>query len=266
MPEIGETLREARMRAGSTSPRSRRRRRSAPSTCARSRTRSGTCCPGPPSSRRSCARTRTTSGSTRGCWSRSTSQRYERPSTQDLTPFGPRHAAAAARGARRRASLGPWLVVVLGVVVLLGRALRCSASLGRRRRPAATPADAPTRPPTATPTPSSKPTKRKKKQAAAPTRVALQIVADRRRLRVPGGRRRQGADRRRDARRPARARRTFRAQALPRARSATATARMRVDGKRYRSPTIGDADRLRAARRASSPRGCPRRARPTLRT
>jgi cytoskeleton protein RodZ len=46
-------------------------------------------------------------------------QRYERPSTQDLTPF----AAGLGRAGRRRrrlAALGPGLVVVVGVVALLG--------------------------------------------------------------------------------------------------------------------------------------------------
>jgi cytoskeleton protein RodZ len=46
-------------------------------------------------------------------------QRYERPATQDLTPF----AAGLGRRRRRRprlAALGPGLVVVLGVAALLG--------------------------------------------------------------------------------------------------------------------------------------------------
>ena len=46
-------------------------------------------------------------------------QRYERPSTQDLTPFGP----GPGRGRRRqrpRRSLGPLFVVLFGVLALLG--------------------------------------------------------------------------------------------------------------------------------------------------
>jgi hypothetical protein len=46
-------------------------------------------------------------------------QRYERPSTQDLTPF----AAGLGRHGRRRrriAALGPAIVVICGVVLLLG--------------------------------------------------------------------------------------------------------------------------------------------------
>ena len=52
-----------------------------------------------PSSRRSCARTRTTSGSTRGCWSRSTSSASSGPSTMELTPF---RRAGPGRGRRER--------------------------------------------------------------------------------------------------------------------------------------------------------------------
>src|SRR3954465_5698023 len=44
-------------------------------------------------------------------------QRYERPSTQHLTPFGP--AMGGRRARRPRRSVGPFIVVLLGVVVLL---------------------------------------------------------------------------------------------------------------------------------------------------
>src|SRR5690349_3919329 len=50
-------------------------------------------------------------------------QRYERPSTQDLTPFGPGMGGRGQRGRqrqRRRRSIGPILVLGLGVVILLG--------------------------------------------------------------------------------------------------------------------------------------------------
>ena len=53
----GHPARGAHARQRSTSRRSKPRRRSAPSTCARSRTRNGTCCPGPPTSRASCGPT-----------------------------------------------------------------------------------------------------------------------------------------------------------------------------------------------------------------
>ncbi len=59
--------------SASTSRRPRRTPRSAASTCAPSRTRSGRCCPGRRSSRASCARTRTTWASTDARSSRSSS-------------------------------------------------------------------------------------------------------------------------------------------------------------------------------------------------
>src|ERR1700755_890219 len=45
-------------------------------------------------------------------------QRYERPSTQDLRPFKP-GAAAQRRRRRRRGPSGPVLVVLVGIVALL---------------------------------------------------------------------------------------------------------------------------------------------------
>ena len=118
------------MRSGSTSPRSRRRRRSGPSTCARSRTRSGTSCPGPRSSRRSCAPTRTTSGSTPRLLVEEYRQRYERPATKELTPFAP--PPAAPRAPPPAPLLGARDRVVLGMLALLG-ALYLLGTLGRRR-------------------------------------------------------------------------------------------------------------------------------------
>ena len=57
--QIGERREAARIaRRRSTWPRSRSGPRSGPSTCARSRTRSGTCCPAAPTRRASCAPTR----------------------------------------------------------------------------------------------------------------------------------------------------------------------------------------------------------------
>src|SRR3954469_3184588 len=46
-------------------------------------------------------------------------QRYERPSSQDLTPFGPGMGGPRARGRRQRRPIGPFLVMGLGVLVLL---------------------------------------------------------------------------------------------------------------------------------------------------
>src|ERR1044071_9197075 len=46
-------------------------------------------------------------------------QRYERPTTQDLTPFGPGMGGQRRRRRRRRA-IGPLVVMLLGVAALLG--------------------------------------------------------------------------------------------------------------------------------------------------
>ena len=46
-------------------------------------------------------------------------QRYERPATQDLTPFGP-GMGGQRRRRRRRRPIGPIVVMLLGVVALLG--------------------------------------------------------------------------------------------------------------------------------------------------
>ena len=61
-------------------------------------------------------------------------QRYERPSTQDLTPFGPGAAAQRRRRRRGAAPSGPLLVVVLGVVVLLGALYLLGIVWGDTRR------------------------------------------------------------------------------------------------------------------------------------
>ena len=119
---------------------SRRGPRSAPSTCARSRTRSSGCCPGRRSSRRSCAPTRRRSGSTRSCWSRSTApptSRARRPSTcsRSARPRWRATGAAAAASARRRAR--PWVVIGLAAVAVVGVLLVIGLLERRRQRAAA---------------------------------------------------------------------------------------------------------------------------------
>src|SRR6476619_4056816 len=71
-------------------------------------------------------------------------QRYERPSTQELTPFGP------GRGGRRRPRRhwGPGIVIGLGVVVLIA-ALYGLSLLGQGNEPEQPAVTTPT--PTATP-------------------------------------------------------------------------------------------------------------------
>jgi hypothetical protein len=94
-------------------------------------------------------------------------QRYERPSSMELTPFA---RPGGRRERRRRTVLGPGLVIVLGLVVVLG-ALYALGTWGnddggnRQPNTVASP----------TPTSTSK-AKHKRKRPAAARRVTLQIV------------------------------------------------------------------------------------------
>ena len=94
-------------------------------------------------------------------------QRFERPSTMELTPFargpGPRRVRR-----RSRALLGPALAVVLVLVLVLG-ALYALGSWGDDDSGGENTAETPTA------TPAKKKAKKRKKPAA-PTRVTLQIV------------------------------------------------------------------------------------------
>jgi cytoskeleton protein RodZ len=98
-------------------------------------------------------------------------QRFERPSTMELTPFAPRGSSGGRRGQRRRGLLGPGIVVFVGIVALLG-ALYALGTWGGDDNGGRQTAIG-----TATPTPTKTPARKKKrKKAAAPTRVTLQIV------------------------------------------------------------------------------------------
>jgi hypothetical protein len=95
-------------------------------------------------------------------------QRYERPSTQELTPFRP--------GARRRQPprrhWGPGIVIGIGVIALVA-ALYGLSLLGRDNEP-----EAPVGVPTRTPAHSSgKKSAKHRHKAAAPTRVSLRLTA-----------------------------------------------------------------------------------------
>src|SRR5687767_8014601 len=100
-------------------------------------------------------------------------QRFERPTTQDLTPFGPRQSGGRQRQRQRR-PIGPFLVIALGIVIVLGALY----ILGRQGPDDEEPNTVST--PTATPTATAEPTKTstpKRKKKAAPTRVSLKLTA-----------------------------------------------------------------------------------------
>jgi cytoskeleton protein RodZ len=102
-------------------------------------------------------------------------QRYERPSTQDLTPFGAGRGTQRRRRRQRR-SIGPFLVVLGGVLVVL--AIFYLIGLGGDSPDDETPnrvAGTPTATATATATPAKKSSSKKKKPA--PTRVTLRLTA-----------------------------------------------------------------------------------------
>jgi cytoskeleton protein RodZ len=103
-------------------------------------------------------------------------QRFERPSGQDLRPFKPGAAAQRQRRRRRRGpSIGPILVVALLLVGLLG-ALYALGQWGNNS--AEPPVASPTPTPTATATATATPARKKaKKRAAAPTTVSLRLSA-----------------------------------------------------------------------------------------
>ena len=103
-------------------------------------------------------------------------QRYERPSTQDLTPFGP--GMGGRRRQRPRRSLGPLFVVLAGVVVLLGALYLLGVVWGDTPDENEAPPVVNTATPTATATPAktAKPKKTKKK-ASPPARASLRLTA-----------------------------------------------------------------------------------------
>jgi cytoskeletal protein RodZ len=99
-------------------------------------------------------------------------QRYERPTVQELTPFGTNLGGRRARP--RRPLFAPWMAVVAGVIVLVG-VLYLLGRWGDNTRGDEQAAQATA---TATPKPAAKKKQQRKRAAAAkPTRVRLQIRA-----------------------------------------------------------------------------------------
>lgn len=98
--------------------------------------------------------------------------RYERPSAMELTPFGTGSGLGGRRNRRRRVSPGPWLFGIVGVVVLVA-ALYALGKWGPGDDNTPTPGvqgrSTPT--PTATPRPRNSSTR-----PAAATRVSLIVV------------------------------------------------------------------------------------------
>jgi cytoskeletal protein RodZ len=99
-------------------------------------------------------------------------QRFERPSTQDLTPFSASRGRGRARR-RRAAALGPGLVIVACVAVLLG-ALYALGRWGEEDAEPPPPSAARNAEPTATPS-SEEPSRDERERR--PRRVRLQLVA-----------------------------------------------------------------------------------------
>jgi cytoskeletal protein RodZ len=107
-------------------------------------------------------------------------QRFERPSTQDLTPFGPGMGGRGGRKRQRqRRPIGPFIVLGLGVVILLG--ILYLLGIGGADDEEPPPVASSTATPVATASPAPKGSSRKKsstsKRKQAPTRVSLRLVA-----------------------------------------------------------------------------------------
>jgi cytoskeleton protein RodZ len=163
-------------------------------------------------------------------------QRYERPSTQDLTPFGGGRGGGQRRRRRQRRPVGPYLVVLGGVVAVLAvlYLLGVVWDSPDEETPSAGTAT-PTATASATATPAKKSSSKKKK--AAPTRVTLRLTAtsrvyacveDATGKQVVGG----------DILEPGKSTKTFRSQRF-RLNLGSGAVRMTVGGKRYTAADVG---------------------------
>jgi hypothetical protein len=99
-------------------------------------------------------------------------QRYERPSQQELTPLRPN--LSGRRGRRRRIVIAPWMVLGAGFVALVAALYLLGTWGDGGEQPGA---DETERAAPAAPTATPAPAQRRRRRAAAPRRVRLRIVA-----------------------------------------------------------------------------------------
>src|SRR3954468_23927537 len=162
-------------------------------------------------------------------------QRYERPSTQDLTPFGP--GMGGRRRQRPRRSLGPFVVVALGLVLLLA-ALYGLGKWGNSPEEEAPPVVV-TRTPTATATPAkTSKAPKKKKRKAPPPRATLRLTATTSRVYVCVVNATGKAIVNGEYLEPGKSTKTFRSQRF-RMNLGNGDVYLRVGGKRYPAADLG---------------------------
>jgi hypothetical protein len=159
-------------------------------------------------------------------------QRYERPATQDLAPFSPGLGGQRRQRRRPRLPLGPGLVIVAGVLILLA-AFYGLGRWGQGDEPAGAPNQV-----DAAPTPTATATPRATAPRARPTRVTLRLTAvdpvyvcleDASGRVVVAGATLQ----------PGQSTRTFRSRRF-RANFGNGGIRMRVNGRSYRATSSSD--------------------------
>jgi len=163
-------------------------------------------------------------------------QRFERPTSQDLTPFGSgRGGQGRRRRQRQRRPIGPIIVLLGGVLALLG-VLYLLGTWGEDAPPSNRVAGTPTPTPTATATPERRPSSRRRRPPA-PTRVTLRLTATKPvYVCVEDASGRQVVDG--DTLNTGQTTRTFRSQRF-RANFGNGGVRMTINGKRY---TAADLD------------------------